>query len=389
MKKTIFLITTAFILTMVGFYSCKKDNIIEEPPAVVHGDGTADNPYIISTPAQLDAIRDNLSAHYKLGKNIDLTAYLAPGGAGYAKWGEEGWRPIGTLYTEFTGSLDGADYKITGLWINRSSTEFIGLFGFVENGTIKNIEVKIANDKSGVKGYYWAGGVAGHVHRGSITSCCVIGAVSGFIDVGGVVGRIESGNITNCYATGTVSGNYDVGGVLGTAGIGSIITNCYATSVISSYNNSVGGVAGYVNVSCIANCYFTGTISGNNTVGGMVGRVYESNITNCYATGTVSGNYDVGGVLGIAGIGSIITNCYAAGMVSGSDYVGGVGGGVGGGGIIANCVALTPSITANSSDGGRVVGELLSEALTNNWARSDMSITVDGANKILDKGSDK
>jgi len=46
------------------------------------GNGTASSPYLISTPAQLDAVRDNLTAHYKMVNDIDL-----------AKWGD--WEPIG------------------------------------------------------------------------------------------------------------------------------------------------------------------------------------------------------------------------------------------------------------------------------------------------------
>jgi len=85
------------------------------------GNGTPSNPYIITTAAELDAVRNDLTANYKLGNNIDLTAYLSPAGAGYAQWGDDGWAPLGSYYfpgTPFSGSFDGDGYAITGLWIN-------------------------------------------------------------------------------------------------------------------------------------------------------------------------------------------------------------------------------------------------------------------------------
>ena len=91
--------------------------------AFEHGTGTADNPFIVTTAEQLNAVRGNMTAHYKLGNDIDLTAYLAPGGPGYDDWGTSGWLPIGSSSTypadlRFRGRLDGGWHKITGLRIN-------------------------------------------------------------------------------------------------------------------------------------------------------------------------------------------------------------------------------------------------------------------------------
>ena len=49
------------------------------------GTGISGDPYKIEDAADLDAVRNNLSAYYELANDIDLTAYLASGGAGYAK----------------------------------------------------------------------------------------------------------------------------------------------------------------------------------------------------------------------------------------------------------------------------------------------------------------
>ena len=84
------------------------------------GSGTVSDPYIIVTAEQLDAVRNRTNAHYRLNSNINLAPYLASGGAGYSKWGSAGWAPI----PSFSGTLNGAGYKITGLWIDHSATSY-------------------------------------------------------------------------------------------------------------------------------------------------------------------------------------------------------------------------------------------------------------------------
>mgnify|MGYP000807148984 FL=1 len=92
---------------------------------------------IITSARELDEIRNNLSAHYKLGNDIDLTEYLSDVGEGYAKWNKEGWEPIGkpdgSRNGYFTGSFEGAYHIISGLWINRTDSDNIGLFGGVNS----------------------------------------------------------------------------------------------------------------------------------------------------------------------------------------------------------------------------------------------------------------
>ena len=282
--------------------------------AAAPGDN-ANNPIIITTAAQLDAARNGLNKHYKLNSNVDLTAYLASGGAGYSKWGTAGWLPIGTLSAPFTGSFNGNGFKVTGLWINRSSMSDVGLLGYVKGATIKSLGVEIAS--AGVKGGAYVGGLIGSIFSGSVTNCYVTGNVSGNNTVGGLVGEqfSYSGDfnaVTNCYATGdvTATGSY-VGGLLGRqygfSGSNCTITNSYATGNVSG-NGQVGGLVGWQfadsSVSSITNCYATGRVSGSNIIGGLVGEQTSysgnnSSIVNCYATGNVSGTYsNVGGLVG-------------------------------------------------------------------------------------------
>ncbi|MDR1790010.1 MAG: immunoglobulin domain-containing protein [Opitutaceae bacterium] len=80
-------------------------------PQVAAANSPAD-PILITDAAGFDAIRGNLSAHYRLAADIDLSAFAAG----------RGWEPIGTPAAPFTGSLDGSGHRITGLVVNRPAT---------------------------------------------------------------------------------------------------------------------------------------------------------------------------------------------------------------------------------------------------------------------------
>jgi len=364
------------------------------------GRGTLADPYIIRTPAHLDAVRDNLSAHYKLGNNIDLSGYLVYGGIGYAKWGTAGWEPI----RSFKGSFDGAGYKITGLWIFRTIGIGVrcGLFDELY-GSVQNLGVELGTYSDTQFGIYcsgYSGGISTWVHKdGSINNCYVVGKIYGYGSdaIGGIAGDVDyGGSITNCYAIGEVTGSSHIGGVVGRND--GNVSGCYSNSVVNGVSN-VGGVAGYILGGSITNCYAIGTVSGYNNIGGVVGNVAGSynyngytgsNMTNCYATGAVSGTgINVGGVVGNIDHNSNITNCYATGNVSGGDYVGGVVGYVAeSSGSITNNVSLSSSVTSSKNTVyiGRVAGFVFQfDLLSNNWARSNMTVTANGVSKTLIK----
>jgi len=299
------------------------------------GIGTKENPYVINNFAQLDAVRNNLDAFYKLGQDIDLTNDLAPNGAGYAKWGTAGWEPIGNNGRRFSGNFDGAGHKIKGLWINRPSTDYVGLFGCIDNATVQNLGVEVAN--TGIIGGNLTGGVSGFVaNNGNINNCYTTGAVNGAENVGGVVGGLSNnGSINNSYATGAVNGTNNVGGIAGIANSGSMIANSFGTNEVNGSGNFVGGIVGTINNGKVTSCYAAGAVTGSN------------------------GN-SVGGVVGFAYNNSSITVCAALNLsVKGVSFV------------------------------GRVTGSFSSDCtLSNNWAIS-MTITIGGVSKTLDIGIGK
>ena len=137
------------------------------------------------------------------------------------------WTPIGNNSNKYTGTFDGQGHTISGLYFNAPITDYVGLFGFLESGEIKNVGVI----DSYFNGHWRVGGVCG-CNRGTITGCYNAGTVSGSGYVGGVCGYNSSnGKITGCYNTGTVSGYERVGGVCGlNYSITATITGCYTNS---------------------------------------------------------------------------------------------------------------------------------------------------------------
>ena len=339
---------------------------------VLTGDGTGGDPYEIATAEELREFAKLVNggktdASAVLTDDIDLSSVCGPK---LNDGSSVSWTPIGTNSNEYTGTFDGNDHTISGLYINDSSDNYQGLFGYV-SGTVKDLGVsgRVSGPDSGTGNR--VGGVVGR-NSGTVENCYNTGSVSGPDSgsgnrVGGVVGD-NSGTVKNCYNTGTVTGTDDrVGGVVGYNNIGGRVTNCYNTGSVSGPDsgtgNRVGGVVGY-NISSVTNCYNTCSVSGpdsgnSNQVGGVLG--YNSsigNVTGCYNTGAVSGGEDVGGVVGSNSFGATVTNCYNTGSVSGldsgnSNYVGGVVGD--NDGTVENCHNIG-DVTGKISVGG-VVGE--------------------------------
>jgi hypothetical protein len=89
----------------------------------------------ISDETKLNSARKNLSDKYILLNDINLTSVTL------GKYSGKGWNPIGDYDKRFTGVFNGNGYVIRNLWIDRQSTNFIGLFGYIDNAQIKNLGV--------------------------------------------------------------------------------------------------------------------------------------------------------------------------------------------------------------------------------------------------------
>ena len=265
-------------------------------PAAVYamdGTGTEDNPYQISTEADLEEFRDIVNGENGKTRNSSACAILkndivlnndvlnSDGSLNEEKASTfEEWTPIGTASAHYTGTFDGNGKTISGIYINGGDV-YKGLFGYIgEDGEVKNLGLV----DSWIKGGNNVGGIAGY-SIGSIEDCYNTGSVSGGNNVGGIAGTAYSAK--DCHNEGTVSGSDCVGGILGSgADLNGVVNRCYNTGDISG-EGGVGGIAGR-NILGVTNSYNTGTISGEYASGIAGGS--RMGVVNCYNIGKVGYN---------------------------------------------------------------------------------------------------
>ncbi len=282
------------------------------------GSGTPEDPYMIHDVHDLQAMNENLTAHYALANDIDASETSGwNGGAGF--------EPVSDFNNRFTGRFDGRNHIVTGLYINRPSTNNVGLFGYIDTGSrVRNVGVVDVD----VSGNRRVGGLVGESNV-TVSNSYSTGSVSGDWDVGGLVGSNWEGTVSNSYSTTSVSGNREIGGLVGANnggkywfGIGSVWAS-YATGDVSGVG-AVGGLVGYQGDGMVWDSYATGAVSGTgNRVGGLVGANNGGEVSNSYATGIVSGDQAVGGLVGDNQWG-MVWDSYATGIVSGDQAVGGL-----------------------------------------------------------------
>ena len=127
MKKVILYL----IIGIIGIYfvSGTTENLYQITNFV---SGTTENTYQITNCIELQEMQNDLSGDYYLTNNIDCSDTI--------NWNAgAGFMPVGNATDRFSGTFDGQNYTITGLYINRPSSDGVGLFGSVSSSTIKNV----------------------------------------------------------------------------------------------------------------------------------------------------------------------------------------------------------------------------------------------------------
>lgn len=98
------------------------------------------------------------------------------------------WTPIGTSTNKCAlKTIDGRYHTISGLKVKDTSSDYQGLFGYIEIGSS------------------W----------GEVKNLTVNGSVTGNDYVGGIVGYIKGSYLINCHFKGNITGNQYVGGISG------------------------------------------------------------------------------------------------------------------------------------------------------------------------------
>ena len=232
------------------------------------GNGDVENPFQISTAAELAWFRDYVNngsqyASATLTEDIDLSEFCHAADAA-TNTEELSWDPIGNSDNKYQGTFDGNGKTIRNLYIN-STFMFEGFFGYAKNGCIKNITFDNAKVKNTNK-----------FGTGILT--------------GGFEGTIENIKIlANC----SVEGTENTGGIAG--GGAGYISNCENRAMVNGTNN-VGGIVGYGEGS-LQNSANYGDISGVAQVGNLIGFAAAVNLNNVLGVGNVTATDQKGGLL--------------------------------------------------------------------------------------------
>jgi hypothetical protein len=351
-RKLFLSILTAILLALILPIIALADTL-PEAATPAQGNGTANTPYIIASPAHFVWMRDNVNSGTQPDASYKLDADLIIDDSAY--------EPIGkSVVFPFRGTFDGDHHTIT--YQNASNHHVFGLFNIIRGGTVKNLSVEIAL---------------------SITNNSVA--------VGGIAGQFIEGAIENCSATGTINVTgvqNHLGGIAGVVGDShyaknpAVIDGCYSDITLNNHlpegqtgnNSEAGAIAGSLSsFGRIVNCIGSGKVN-SAIAGGIAGKAQgaagkESSIENSYSTAEVNST-----ALGTA---DHPGNIGRAGGILGQDqgYV-----------AIAKAYALNPAVNKTvSADivnypsvSGRVIGSALNDqsAAAGLYTRNDTKFNV-------------
>lgn len=301
---------------------------------------------IITTPEEF--LNMQLDKKYILMNDIDFSGF--------------DYSIIGASNTSaFTGIFDGNNYTIRNVNIE-SSNQYVGLFGYINGGTVKNLKLENANITSNNADKVYVGGIVGYIAGGRIENIEIIGESSikqnnvKDVSMGGIIGCANNvASINKLSSQGNVIINSDLGnGTINAGGIiGYIESNAGASDNGLNHNNpnsisiksisvntiysigeiniysragkiNAGGLFGYIKNSATANAirgkrddgkYVSGAARAESSVG--VNKVYFAGDIKAK---TDTGELSVGGILGNAesnanpsaqGVDSFGNHCYA------------------------------------------------------------------------------
>ncbi|KYC53879.1 MAG: hypothetical protein AMQ22_00079 [Candidatus Methanofastidiosum methylothiophilum] len=381
---------------------------------MVSGSGTQADPYVLSSFSDLELLGSapyTLDKYYKLGADIDASPTQD---ANYN--GGAGWLPRGEATTKFTGGFNGDGYEISGLYINRPTTDNVGLFGYVTVG-ITNLNLTDVN----ITGKSYVGGVVGRCSTGGVvfSSLLVTGSIKANSSyLGGVIGAYEatggSGAINNCTNTADLSGtdyiggiagycqkvnslgcsvnaditgaNY-IGGIFGRYGYPQVTLQSFTIEgTISATGSQIGGAVGIITYGVtitgfdISNTLSISVSSTSDNIGGVVGKnestAYTSAINNGSVAINITGRDGVGGIIGYTGITTFSSVSYT-GTVTGRTNIGGIAGVWGyGSGVTFGTATVSGSVVGTGNNIGGFIGGVLNGGTVAGLNNKNISITA-------------
>ncbi len=336
-----------------------------DPLSGLSGQGTPEDPYIVTAAEHLSRIRKFTNSYPTEGVYFRQEADIE---AKYMKKEVElcdpvhFWTPIGyDNNNPFSGVYDGNHHYIEyvkAIADGLSNGVALGLFGYLGGATIQNLTVQ----HSYVKGVYGVGVLAGiAISKGGtpdtthLINCQVYSSEAySFEDgasVGAVLGAVDAGtilNIAECRSRESeVSADYNAGGIIGAGGQRSsiLINLCENSSSVKVNKGSAGGIIAVgdtVNIvgsknlkEAVVEGPITDIDQTQRSFGGIIGGARAGWITACQNQGTVKGYEGTGGIIGSTRsyyseeTGYVFNNVYLrycknSGSVSGERNIGGL-----------------------------------------------------------------
>ena len=258
------------------------------------GDGSKGNPYIITKAAELAWFRDQVnggkfSKCAKLTADIDLKDFCH---AADASKKELSWEPIGNYSKKYAGTFDGNGHTISNLYI-KVQRQGVGFFGYMEDGTIKNIVFDNAQvENTGNNSNFPLTGIVVGAAYGTLQNLKTLkncSVKSGAKTLGGIAGTITR-SCSNLENNATVSGTYEVGGIAGSFIASGTLSSCVNNGMVTE--NEFG------------------------YCGGIVSSLHYGTIEDCANYGNVIGTVDIGGIVGFAQSNSTIKSTLSCGDIT-------------------------------------------------------------------------
>lgn len=233
---------------------------LSSPVSAFSGDGLglSYSPFVITDCSELQEIADDLDAFYVLDGDIDCS------GSGAWNTGA-GFVPV----DNFTGTLDGRNYTVDDLTMDRDTEDHNGLFGDNLSGTVRNINftnIDITADGAGAE---YTGGLVGTADGATISDVHVSGEVTATTLMGGFAGSLEGGTtVTRSSFTGDATDTQSYGGGFVSFVIDSTISDSYADG--NYVGENVGGgfasrlIANDGGTTIVENSYFNGDVVNDN-----------------------------------------------------------------------------------------------------------------------------
>lgn len=288
----------------------------------------------VSSPAHLLWISEDTSRWAdSYTQTADINLYFS------GLWdSRQGFSPIGNLANKFTGSYNGGNFKIHGLFMRRNQN-YVGLFGYAEGSTLQNIKLY----GPAIQGNNFIGSLAGYLASSTVTNIQSLGLRVQTItatdagSAGGLVGYVETSTLSHLLAAGSLIGYQRSGGLIGwlksdTATLSKSLVDVNISTASQNARFMGGAIAvaetGAPSISevvALGDVSLASVSSGDaGDIGGFIGLVTGSAlIKNSYARGSVTGPAattngarGIGGFAGRATSSAVIENSYSVNTVA-------------------------------------------------------------------------